>query len=300
MHYSQPQNIYIFLEYIKFQKRYSANTISAYETDLASVSKFLSSTFNENDLNKATSIFIRSWLASLKESGISSRSINRKISTLKSFYKFHLRQGEIKISPMSTVISPKAGKRLPMYVEKESINQLFNSVQFNNDFKGLTDKLILFILYNTGVRRSELMNLKLSQVDIDKKSIKVFGKGKKERIIPVSSELINEIQVYLKIKSNLDLEVNSSVLLVTKNGKQLTAGYIYNIVKKYLSMVSTIEKKSPHILRHTFATHLMSNGADLNAVKELLGHSSLAATQVYTHNNIEKLKEIHKNAHPKS
>lgn len=300
MQYSHHQNINFFLEYIKFQKRYSPNTISAYETDLASVSDFLSITFSENDLNKATSIFIRSWLASLKESGISSRSINRKISTLKSFYKFQLRQGEIKVSPMSTVISPKAGKRLPVYVEKDSIDQLFNNIKFDNNFKGLTDKLILFILYNTGIRRSELLNLKLNQVDIDKKVIKVFGKGKKERIIPVSTELINEIQEYLKSKSSLENEVNSSILLVTAKGKQLTVGYIYNAVKKYLSMVSTIDKKSPHILRHTFATHLMSNGADLNAVKELLGHSSLAATQVYTHNNIEKLKEIHKNAHPKA
>ncbi|MEO5968236.1 MAG: tyrosine-type recombinase/integrase [Ferruginibacter sp.] len=267
MRYSQSQNINVFLDYIKFQKRYSPNTISAYETDLISVTEFLYTTFNENDLNKATSIFIRSWLAFLKESGISSRSINRKISTLKSFYKFQLRQGEIKISPMSTVISPKAGKRLPMYVEKESINQLFNNIKFDDDFKGLTDKLILFILYNTGIRRSELINLKLSQVDIDKKNIKVFGKGKKERIIPISTELVNEIQLYVKSKLDLDFDVNSTILLVTKNGKQLTAGYIYNVVKKYLSMVSTIEKKSPHILRHTFATHLMSNGADLNAVK---------------------------------
>lgn len=300
MQYSHLQNINNFLEYIKFQKRYSPNTISAYETDLASVSDFLSATFNENDLNRANSIFIRSWLASLKEGGISSRSINRKISTLKSFYKFQLRQGEIKVSPMSTVISPKAGKRLPIYVEKDSIDKLFNNIKFENDFKGITDKLILFLLYNTGIRRSELLNLKLNQVDFDKKSIKVFGKGKKERIIPVSIELIGEIQNYLKCKASLEVEANSSVLLVTNKGKQLTVGYIYNVVKKYLSMVSTIEKKSPHILRHTFATHLMSNGADLNAVKELLGHSSLAATQVYTHNNIEKLKEIHKNAHPKS
>lgn len=300
MQYNHPQNINAFLEYLKFQKRYSSNTISAYETDLVSVSDYLSTQFNENDLNKATSIFIRSWLAGLKEEGISSRSINRKISTLKSYYKFQLRKGEVKLSPMVSVISPKSGKRLPMYVEKEGIDKLFSKTEFERGFKGITDKLILFLLYNTGIRRSELLNLKLSQVDFDNKNIKVFGKGKKERIIPISSELSLEINNYLKEKSNLENVVNSSVLLVTNKGKQLTTGYIYNVVKKYLSQVSTIEKRSPHILRHTFATHLMSNGADLNAVKELLGHSSLAATQVYTHNNIEKLKEIHKKAHPKS
>ena len=300
MHYNHPQNINAFLEYLKFQKRYSSNTICAYETDLVSVSNYLSTQFNENDLNKATSIFIRSWLAGLKEEGISSRSINRKISTLKSYYKFQLRKGEVKLSPMVSVISPKSGRRLPMYVEKEGIDKLFSEIEFERGFKGITDKLILFLLYNTGIRRSELLNLKLSQVDFDNKNIKVFGKGKKERIIPISSELSLEINNYSKEKSNLENVVNSSVLLVTNKGKQLTTGYIYNVVKKYLSQVSTIEKRSPHILRHTFATHLMSNGADLNAVKELLGHSSLAATQVYTHNNIEKLKEIHKKAHPKS
>lgn len=203
-------------------------------------------------------------------------------------------------SPMTTIISPKVKKRLPQFVEEKDINTLFNYVEFPDTLQGRTDSLLLKLFYNTGMRQAELVNLKESQIDTGNNNIKVLGKGNKERILPVSRELMGLIQHYINQKRVSFEQFDAEFLLVNTNGKKLYPKYVYNVVKLYLTAVTTIDKKSPHILRHTFATHLMNNGADLNAVKELLGHSSLAATQIYTHNTIEKLKDIYNKAHPKA
>ena len=298
MYLPQYFHIQSFLDYLRFEKRYSQHTLISYQNDLEQFFSFLYSQFNEVSINQITATYIRSWLAELKSENISAKSINRKISTLKSFFRFIMRQGLIKQTPMTTVVSPKISKRLPAFVEEKNTDTLFTYVEFSDDWKGKTERLILALFYNTGMRVSELINLKEKQVDENYSQLKVLGKGNKERIIPVSKELLKALKDYVAQKP-AKLEGVAEVF-VNEKGKPLYSKYVYNTVKKYLSAVTTIEKKSPHILRHTFATHLMNNGADLNAVKELLGHSSLAATQVYTHNTIEKLKDIHKKAHPKA
>lgn len=294
------QLIQEFLNYLKFQKRYSQHTIVSYQNDLTAFFDFILIRFGETPIQEIKPAFVRSWLAELKEGGMESKSINRKISTLKSFFKYQLRQEMIPISPMAGIISPKINKRLPQFVDNEAINVLFQHVEFPDDWDGKTQRLLLELLYNTGIRQAELIGLKETQVDKSNNSIKVLGKGSKERIIPVSPQLLKQLKEYMADKPKLFEKYDKIHLLVTASGKKLYRGYVYNTVKKYLSLVTTIDKKSPHVLRHTFATHLMNSGADLNAVKELLGHSSLAATQVYTHNSIEKLKDIHKKAHPKA
>jgi integrase/recombinase XerC len=297
MQLTQNSQVQKFLDYLRFEKRYSQHTIISYQNDLEQFFAFLSQ-YGEMEINAITTSFIRSWLAELKGEEMSSKSINRKISTLKSFFKFLMKQEVIKQTPMATIVSPKLKKRLPLFVEEKGIYTLFADVEFPDDWEGRTDKLILTLFYNTGMRLSELIHLKESNVDAHYSQIKVLGKGNKERIIPVSKELINEIRNYVDEKPVKAEGVTE--VFVSEKGKPLYAKYVYNKVKHYLNTVTTIEKKSPHVLRHTFATHLMNNGADLNAVKELLGHASLAATQVYTHNTIEKLKDIHKKAHPKA
>ena len=228
-----------------------------------------------------------------------SRSINRKISTLKSFFKYQLKEGALQVSPMATITSAKIKKRLPQFVAEKDIDILFNHVAFTDDWNGKTDTLVFELLYNTGMRKAELISLKEAHIDSSRSAIKVLGKGNKERILPVSSKLILSIQQYISNKQAIK-DADKTYLLVNAKGRQLYPKYVYNVVNKYLATVTTIDKKSPHVLRHTFATHLMNNGADINAVKELLGHSSLAATQVYTHNTIEKLKDVYNKAHPKA
>lgn len=289
-----------FIDYLTFEKRYSVHTIRSYQDDLVSFFDFIQMEFGTGSLPEISPSFIRSWLASLKEQGLSSRSVNRKISTLKSFYKYQIRGGVVEQSPMTAITSPKVSKRLPVYVEQKDIATLFGDIAFPDDWEGMTDRLLLAIFYHTGMRLSELVNLREKQVDISNRTLKVLGKGNKERVIPVSPVLVEEIQAYSRRK-RAELEAPDTVfLLVGPKGKKLYAQYVYRAVRKYLGQVTTIDKKSPHVLRHTFATHLTNSGADLNSVKELLGHSSLAATQVYTHNTIEKLKDIYKKAHPKA
>ena len=288
-----------FIQYLQFQKRYSQNTILSYQTDLTDFFDYLVTQFSITNVAETKPTFIRSWLAQLKEKGIKSKSINRKISTLKSFFKYQLKQQTITVSPMATINTQKVSKRLPIFIEEKETNTLFNYVELPTTWAGKTDMLILQLLYNTGMRRAELLELKERQIDKYNSTVKVLGKGNKERIIPVSKELMQTIEEYIAQKQQLK-EANTEVLLVNEKGKKLYAKYLFNTTKKYLGEVTTLSKKSPHVLRHTFATHLMNNGADLNAVKELLGHSSLAATQIYTHNTIEKLKDAHKKAHPKA
>jgi len=289
-----------FIDYLKFEKRYSAHTIRSYQDDLIQFIDFQSLQFGVSQIPEITPAFIRSWLASLKDQGLTSRSINRKISSLKSFYKYQLRNGVVEKSPMSAIASPKAGKRLPVYVERQDMAALAEEIRFPDNWEGWTDRLILTLFYLTGIRLSELVNLKEKQVDSGNRTIKVLGKGNKERVIPVSPQLIGQIGEYIQKKKAELEEPDREYLLVGKGGKKLYTKYIYRTVHKYLAQVTTLEQKSPHVLRHTFATHLTNSGADLNSVKELLGHASLAATQIYTHNTIGKLKDVYKKAHPKA
>ncbi|MDB5199839.1 MAG: integrase [Chitinophagaceae bacterium] len=288
-----------FLNYLKFQKRYSQHTIISYENDLKVFFDFLEDKYGNLSLPEISATLIRTWLAKLKQDKMASKSINRKISTLKSFFKYQLRKETISVSPMTTIASLKVSKRLPSFIEEKDIDTLFQHVEFPDTWEGKTNRLLMLIFYQTGMRLSELINLKESQIDRGNSNIKVLGKGNKERIIPVNKKLLNDVSDYINEKRKVE-NFDTVHLLISEKGKKLQPRYVYSKVKEYLSYVTTNERKSPHILRHSFATHLTNNGADINAVKELLGHSSLAATQIYTHNSIEKLKDIHKKAHPKS
>ena len=293
-------SIQSFLDYLKFQKRYSQHTIISYQNDLKDFFDFIEDRYGKLSLPEISTTLVRTWLAGLKQNKIASKSINRKISTLKSFFKYQLRKETIAVSPMATVVSLKVGKRLPSFIEEKDIDTLFKHVAFPDTWEGKTNRLLLQIFYQTGMRLSELINLKESQIDRSNNNIKVLGKGNKERIIPVNNELLNDVFNYINEKKDKAENLDIFYLLINGKGKKLQPKYVYNKVKEYLGYVTTNERKSPHILRHSFATHLTNNGADINAVKGLLGHSSLAATQIYTHNSIEKLKDIHKRSHPKS
>ena len=298
MHPNEAYPIGEFLNYLTFQKRYSPHTIISYQNDLTTFFEFVFLEYNIRDVKEITAPLIRTWLASLKENKASSKTINRKISSLKSFFKYQLRTNKITVSPVSTISSLKVSRRLPSFIAENDISVLLKSDFFPDDFKGKTDYLIFQILYQTGIRRNELLNLKDSDVNKHSAVIKVLGKGNKERLVPVNNQLIQLIDEYISEKKRLFPQETQN-LLANKKGKALYSKYVYDIVKNNLSKVSTNERKSPHILRHSFATHLTNNGAQINAIKELLGHSSLAATQIYTHNTIEKLKEAHKLSHPK-
>lgn len=289
-----------FLDYLKYEKRYSAHTLIAYTHDLSDFMDFLQDHFGETELSSISHTYIRSWLAFLKDRDISSRSVNRKISTLKSFFKYYLRTGQISSTPMAKVISPKASKRLPVYIKETDTRQLEEAVRHSTeDWKSLNTRMLITLLYHTGMRVSEVIGLKEKQVDFSQCQLKVLGKGNKERIIPVGAGLLELVREYQQQKKR-DFAEPGDTLLVTEKGKKMYPRYAWLLVNQVLGATSTLDKKSPHVLRHTFATHLLNQGADLNAVKELLGHSSLASTQVYTHNSIGKLKEVYKKAHPKA
>jgi len=289
-----------FLDYLKFEKRYSAHTIISYQTDITSLFTYLNKNYGKLQLNGINPSLIRSWLADLKENKLTSRSIARKISTIRSFFKYHLKRGAIVVMPTANLISPKISRRLPVFVKESEIKQLLETLNHSTeDWKTLNARILISLFYATGMRLSELINLKEKQLDMGRSQLRVLGKGNKERLIPVSKEVLKAINEYQELKKKT-FESREDVLLVTEKGKKLYPKYAWLLVNQYLGQASTLDKKSPHVLRHTFATHLMNNGAELNAVKELLGHSSLASTQVYTHNTIEKLKDVHKKAHPKS
>lgn len=289
-----------FLQYIQFEKRYSKNTLESYSSDLEQFTIFLHKQYEKDDILTVTHSEIRSWMVDMMQHKISARSINRKISVLKSLFKFLMRRGEVKKSPLAKVQTPKTSKRLPVFVEQTNVERLLNDIPFEEGYQGALDRMIIELLYGTGMRRSELINLRVTDLDSYNLQVKVLGKGNKERIIPIHPQLKTTINTYTELKKHQFEDSTEKYLLVNAKGAQLKPADVYKAVKKYLNMVTTIDKKSPHVLRHTFATHLMNSGADINAVKELLGHSSLAATQVYTHNTIEKLKEVYKKAHPKA
>ena len=287
-----------FLKYLLQEKRYSEHTVNAYETDLLQFQDYLECIDIELTLDQAGHKMLRAWVVSLIEAEINPRSVNRKIASLRSFYKFLLKREIISENPAAKIRPLKTAKALPDFVLKEEMDNLLDRVEFPIDFEGTRDKLIIELLYGTGMRLSELIHLKHQDVDHFNQSIKVLGKRNKERIIPLTLDNIRLIEAYSKVKEQV--EVSEDWLLTTDKGKKCYPMMVYRIVRKYLGYISKVYKKSPHVLRHTYATHLLNNGADLNAVKDLLGHSSLAATQVYTHNSLDKLKSVFDQAHPKA
>ena len=283
-----------FLNYIKSEKRYSKYTLTSYQTDLLQFFSFLLDSFSIENPDKVNFKIIRSWISSLVESGLKNTSVNRKISSLKSYFRFLEVSGYSSENPTLKIISPKISKKLPVFVEKSNINDLLDKEYFKDDFCGHRDRLIIEVFYFTGIRLMELLNIHVTDIDFTNSLVKVLGKRNKERLIPLSNNTLRDLKLFIKT-----YKLNN-YLFTNIDGEKLYAKKVYRIVNKYISMVSSIKKKSPHVLRHSFATHMLNNGADINAIKELLGHANLSATQVYTHNTIDKLKSVYKQAHPRA
>ncbi len=288
-----------FLKYLRFEKRCSNHTVVAYKKDLDQFEEFLFKTVGDFDVLTVDSKMVRSWVVELMQDGMTPKTVNRKITSLKSFYKYLLRQELIEFNPMVSVITPKVPKKLPTFVDEESLHRLLDNGYFRNDFEGVRDKLIVSLFYGTGIRLSELVGLKDSDIFQHETLIRVLGKNNKERIVPYPKSLNNLIGEYLNMRK-AEFGDQAPCLFVTAKGKPAYHKLVYRVVNNHLALVTPLEKKSPHILRHSYATHLLNRGADLNAVKELLGHSNLAATQVYTHTSTEKLQSIYKQAHPRA
>jgi len=288
-----------FYQYIQSEKRYSIHTVAAYKSDLSQFGDYLTATYGISADTDISYSMVRSWLASLIDEGLTSRSVNRKLSTLKAYFRFLMKEGLISSNPVSKAVSLSIPSRLPAFASVSEMESILYTTIVDDDFGIRRDLLVIEILYNTGIRLSELINLRLQDVDRGSMTIKVTGKRNKQRIIPVTRQLTGLIDEYLKMREPL---VKSGVreIIVTDQGKKAYPVFIYRKVKHYLTLAGVRGVKSPHLLRHTFATHMLNEGADLNAIKEILGHASLAATQVYTHNSIEKLKSIYKLAHPRA
>ncbi len=289
-----------FLKYLNYEKRYSQHTLNAYQTDLEQFQEFLELNFPEINLVKATHRSIRTWIISLVEAQLDARTVNRKIATLRSFYKFLLKREEISIDPTTKIKVLKTSKKLPHFVNENDMTKMLDNIDFSDDLEGTRDQLILELLYGTGVRLTELLNIQDQDIDEYQHTIRVLGKRNKERVIPFPKTLLAVIHSYKNWRSSEVANREGEFLLVTDSGKQCYPMFVYRVVKKYLETIGSLDKRSPHVLRHTFATHLLNKGAELNAVKDLLGHAGLAATQVYTHNTLEKLKNVYDQAHPKA
>ena len=285
-----------FIAYIKYEKRYALHTATAYEADLLQFTTYAGEAFGLTGVEEVRHTHVRSWLAGLSEAGAGATTLNRKISTLRSYFRYLLREQKVAVSPMDKVIAPKRPSRLPQFLQQETAIAMLNGLH-SDTFTGFTQKLILELLYQAGLRRSELVTLRLGQVDFGKRLLKVWGKGGKERVVPFTVQLETLLRAYIEARNALQPE--HEFLLVLESGKAIYSEFVYRTVKFALKD-EPVAQKSPHVLRHSFATHLVDNGAELNAVKDLLGHSSLAATQVYTHSSIEALKEAFRNAHPKA
>ena len=283
-----------FINYIKSEKRFSNHTITSYETDLNQFFNFVQLEYQITKPQDVSFKLIRNWISSLLENNLKSTSVNRKISSLKSYYKFLLVSNYVDTNPTLKLISPKSSKRLPVFVEKDNMDSLFDKDFFEDSYEGKRDKLIIELFYFTGMRLSELINIKTSDIDKVNSQIKVIGKRNKERLIPITFNTLKDLNEFINF---YEIE---NFLFAEDDGKKLYSKKVYRIVNKYLAKISSIKKKSPHVLRHSFATHMLNNGADINAIKEILGHANLSATQIYTHNSIKKLKNVHKQAHPKA
>ncbi|WP_067148806.1 tyrosine-type recombinase/integrase [Pseudotamlana agarivorans] len=289
-----------FTEYLLLEKNYSKLTVKAYQSDLVSFSEFIKDTYGSDTIQDVNYAQVRSWIVLLVESGITNRSINRKISTLNTYFKFLIKVGDVDVNPLAKHKALKTSKKIQVPFSESEINTVLDELNIGDDFESVRNKLIIEIFYSTGIRRIELVGLKLSSLDLDNKTLKVIGKRNKERIVPLLNAVVVTLKAYLKLRDDLSLIEDNESLFLTKKGVKIYETLVYRIINDYFSLASSKVKKSPHILRHSFATHLLNQGADLNAVKELLGHSSLAATQVYTHNSIAELKKVHINAHPRS
>ena len=292
---SNQQYIQGFLDHLAFSKRYSKHTISSYNNDVKKFDEYLSSVYECLTFEKVELFHVRSYLVYLLNLNLEKTTVARNISSVKSFYKYLIKEEVVNSSPLNLLESPKINKRLPSFIKEDELVFLFDKIEFEQSFLGLRDKLLIMLFYQTGVRLSEIINLKNGSVS--SKYIKVLGKRNKERIIPISSNTFNFIEIYFEQKNNKF--PNTEFFFITDNGKKMYEKFVYRKVNYYLSLVSSKQKKSPHILRHTFATHMLNNGADLNAIKEILGHENLSATQVYTHNTFQKLKSIHQQSHPR-
>jgi integrase/recombinase XerC len=287
-----------FIEYISAVRKYSPHTVKSYETDLRQFAVFCQEEYQQK-LETADHLIIRSWLALLLDKGINTRTANRKLSSIRSFFKY-LKQKKIREdNPFLKIVTPKQEKRLAVFVEEDKMDLLLDKVFQENTFREQRDKLIIHLFYSTGIRQAELISLKISGLDIHQMQLKVLGKRNKERIIPLSREIMPDINQYLTSREALACESKDSNFFIRENGKKLYPKLVYRVVNYYLSQVTTIKKKSPHVLRHSFATHMLNNGADLNTIKEILGHVNLSATQIYTHNTIKKLNQVYKKAHPR-
>jgi integrase/recombinase XerC len=286
-----------FLKYLELEKRYSPNTVSSFSVDLNQFQDYLKLTY-DTDVKSVNHQMLRSWVLHLTNS-IQSKSINRKITSLKSFYKYLFLIGEMKTNPSLKLSYSKVAKKIPAFILEDQINSLLDNFVFQDNYDGVLDRLIIDLFYSTGIRRSELINIKLFDVDLSANKLKVLGKRNKERFVPLNKELKKSIESYLEQRSNISSVIDKSFFLLTKKGKKLYPSLVYRRVRKYLLMTSS-NKINPHVLRHTFATHMLNNGADLNAIKEILGHANLAATQIYTHNSIKELKSVYNNAHPRA
>jgi len=287
-----------FLRYLQAEKRYAVHTIKAYKNDLNQFHAFCQETDREGmDLHFRV---IRSWVVSLMDSGYSSRTVHRKLSSLRTYCNYLIKEGQLDSNPVERVLKPKLNKRVPAFVEEGKMDLLLDEYDFGEGFVGTRNRLVLDLLYQTGMRRSELIGLETGSINREGKSVKVMGKRGKERIIPVGDELLASVEKYLVERSAVMADKAGDSLIVTEKGGAAYDKLVYRIVNNYLSMVTTLDKKSPHVLRHTFATHMLNRGADLNAIKELLGHANLSATQVYTHNTYKKLKSIYNQAHPRA
>jgi integrase/recombinase XerC len=289
-----------FKDYLQKEKNYSPHTVMAYGDDLNAFELFLLERFNESDFVKVNYSQIRSWIITLVENNVANTSVNRKIASLKSFYKFLLKTKQIEVSPLSQHKALKAPKKIQIPFSEAELDSALNFITYPEGFEGIRDKLIIDMFYTTGIRRSELIHLKIKDIDLSRATIKVLGKRNKERIIPVLPVIVEQIKLYLQQRPAVQNIENADFFFITSKGIKLNDSLVYRLINYYFSNVSEKVKKSPHILRHTFATHLLNNGADLNSVKELLGHSSLASTQVYTHNSLAELKKVYGNAHPRN
>jgi integrase/recombinase XerC len=289
-----------FLQYLQIEKRYSMNTIRSYKNDLDQFFSYLSENDMPGNPGELTSHHVRAWIVSLMDNDILSVSVHRKISCLRVFFRYLRKEGIVKSDPLDKVVLPKRKKTLPVFVAEEAINSLLDNNNFGDDFMGIRNRTIIEMLYLTGMRRSELIGLKSTDVDLRESTVKVTGKRNKQRIIPLTKPFTARLEEYIKARNEFTESVKGDWFFITDKQNKLYDKFVYNLVRNYLSMVTTIEKKSPHILRHTFATHMLNRGADLNAIKEFLGHANLSATQVYTHNTFEKLRKIYKQAHPRA
>ncbi|MBI1287595.1 MAG: tyrosine-type recombinase/integrase [Flavobacteriales bacterium] len=291
-----------FIDYIQKEKRFSQHTVLAYQKDLEQFLHHISENLQITSIEEVDHHDIRSWIVSiLEDEKLQATTVNRKISCLRSFYKYMVRNGIVVKNPMARITSLKTKKKLPLFLEQAQMENLLDRMEFGEGVEGVRDKLLIELLYCTGMRRAELIGLQLANVNKSKNELKVLGKRNKERIIPLTSQMIDLVHAYRQlVEQQFSTSDSSKYLLIDDHGNQMSEGFVYRKVNKYLRLVTTIGKKSPHILRHTFATHMLNNGADLNAIKELLGHANLSATQVYTHNTIEKLTQIYKLAHPRA